>query len=346
MSLTETQLFARATEGLLAWLDGRKKCRKDLDPDLFDGQVYSIEEFYRRHSYFFDHPDEFFPGFADPGRAKLREVGDDDLENRFKGLARLYLFDSPQPTAEYPENNIVPFKWFKGSYKRGSTILLFAPGWGRQNQGFEERMCARLVDHGIDAGLLTKPFHQQRTPRGVRSGEYFISSNLFWTIANFRQFTAEIRLLVQYMRSHYDYVGLIGLSSGGFQAGLASDCDDVDFLFPIMTGCLVGSVTWHGRLTRQIRRALECRGITEEDLNRVWAITDQAVLGRHCRAKFRKQYISLHDRVVPTAYQLKLWEVYGKPDRSLLEASHYSFYFCRNRVIDDIAHYVQHCRGQ
>src|SRR5262249_21419028 len=154
--------------------------------------------------------------------------------SRLNGLARLYLFDSPILT-DYPENNHVPFKWFRGSQRQRSTILLFAPGWGRHSQNFEENMCARLVHHGIDAGLLTKPFHQQRTPAGARSGEYFISSNLFWTIANFRQFTAEIRLLVQYMRRRYDYVGLIGLSSGGFQAGLASDCEDVDFLFPVMT---------------------------------------------------------------------------------------------------------------
>jgi hypothetical protein len=224
-------------------------------------------------------------------------------------------------------------------------MLLFAPGWGRHDQGFEEDMCARLAHHGIDAGLLTKPFHQQRTPAGSRSGEYFISPNLFWTIANFRQFTAEILLLLRHMRNHYKYVGLIGLSSGGFQAGLASDCEEVDFLFPAMTGSVMGSLTWHGLLTREIRHALELRGVTEADLNKLWSITDQAVLGRHCRARFRKQYISVYDRVVPTEYQMKLWEAYGKPDRSLMQSSHCSFYFSRHEVIDDIAQYVRHCIG-
>jgi hypothetical protein len=47
--------------------------------------------------------------------------------------------------------------------------------------------------------------------------------------------------------------------------------------------------------------------------------------------------------VVPTEYQMKLWEIYGKPDRSLLETSHCSFYFSRGGVIDDIAKYVRHC---
>ena len=345
MSPTGIEIFARTTENLLALLDGRKKCRKQMDPDLFDGRAYSIDEFYREHSRYFDEPGEFFRGFAGPEAPNLRDVGNDSFPNRLRELARLYQFNSPLRT-EYPENNVVPFKWFRGSQQRRSTILLFAPGWGRRDQSFEEDMCAHLVHHGIDAGLLTKPFHQQRTPAGARSGEYFISANLFWTVANFRQFTAEIRLLLRYMRRHYNYVGLIGLSSGGFQAGLASNCEEVDFLFPVMTGCVVGSLTWHGLLTRQIRRTLERRGVTEADLNKVWSITDQAVLGRHCRAKFRKQYISLYDRVVPTEYQMRLWEVYGKPDRYLLKTSHLSFYFSRHAVIDDIAQYVRHCIGR
>lgn len=345
MRLTGTEAFARITESLLARLDGGRACRKHLEPDLFDGKAYSIGEFYEYSSPYFEEPRGFFRDFASPGSFVLRDCGDTTLPKRFRGLARLYTFDSPIAT-EYPVNNVVPFKWFKGlSKERSKTLLLFAPGWGRQDQGFEEGMCARLAGYGIDAGLLTKPFHQQRTPSGSSSGEYFISSNLFWTIANFRQFTAEIRLLVQHMRCHYDHVGLIGLSSGGFQAGLASDCEEIDFLFPVMTGCALGSITWHGVLTRDIRRALESRGITESDLNQVWSITDQAVLGRHCRARFRKQYISLYDRVVPTDYQLKLWEVYGKPDRFMLQSSHASFYFSRAEIVDDIARYVRHYIG-
>jgi hypothetical protein len=339
-----TELFARTMDNLLALANRGKQCRKQLDPDLFDGRAYSIEEFYQEHKPYFDQPADFFRDFASPDGFHLCEVGNGNLPNRLREVAKLCHFESPLHT-EYPENNLVPFKWFKAPQERSSTMLLFAPGWGRHEQGFEEDMCARLAHHGIDAGLLTKPFHQQRAPAGSRSGEYFISPNLFWTIANFRQFTAEILLLLRHMRNHYKYVGLIGLSSGGFQAGLASDCEEVDFLFPVMTGSVMGSLTWHGLLTREIRHALELRGVTEADLNKLWSITDQAVLGRHCRARFRKQYISVYDRVVPTEYQMKLWEAYGKPDRSMMQSSHCSFYFSRHAVIDDIAQYVRHCIG-
>src|SRR5215472_627560 len=125
MFLVGSKIFARITEELLVSLERRKQCRKQLDPDPFDGQVYSIDEFYRNSMQFFDRPGEFFRDFAGPEAPNLREADHNIAGSRLNGLARLYLFDSPILT-DYPENNHVPFKWFRGQRQR-STILLFAP---------------------------------------------------------------------------------------------------------------------------------------------------------------------------------------------------------------------------
>jgi Alpha/beta hydrolase domain containing 18 len=341
MGNTATKLFAFALERLYLFWKSAKGCHVHLSPDLFDGRAYTIEEFYAECSQYFDRPCEFFRDFQSPFPFELR----DRPTGRLKNLgARLMAFESPVPT-DWPENNLVPFKWFTAC-ERSKVILLFAPGWGRIDQGFEERLCARLRDQGIDTGLLTKPFHQARTPKDLYSGELFISSNILQTVANFRQFTAEIRLLIQHMRKHYDRVGLIGLSSGGFQTGLASNCEEIDFYFPIATGCQLGSITWHGLLTRFIRCELEQRGITEQRLNLAWSITDQKVLGKHCKARYRKQYVSLYDRVIPLEFQELLWDVYGKPDRMDLRASHISAYFLFSAVFDDISRFVRRCIGR
>src|SRR5581483_6273026 len=218
-----------------------RPCRLRLDPDPFDGRAYTVDEFYAACRPLFDRPADFYRDFSDGRPLELRPVP----HARGAPTWQTFVFDSPVVTA-WPCNNLVPFKWFRGGGARTRTMLLFAPGWGRRDQGFEERMCARLARHDIDAGLLTTPFHQRRAPPGARSGEYFISPNIFWTVANFRQAVAEIRLLVRFMRERYDRLGLIGLSSGGFQMGLASDCEPVDYLFTLLSGCQVGSVAWHG----------------------------------------------------------------------------------------------------
>ena len=140
-------------------------------------------------------------------------------------------------------------------------------------------MCRSWAARGIDAGLMTKPYHQARAPEGSFSGEYFISANLFWTIANFRQCVAEIRAVLRHMRPRYEAIGLFGMSSGGFQAGLAATCEPVDFHFPFITGCQLGSITWHGLITQYVRHDLERKGVTEDALNKVWSITDLEVAG-------------------------------------------------------------------
>src|SRR4029077_3717937 len=101
-----TELFARTMDNLLALANRGKQCRKQLDPDLFDGRAYSIEEFYQEHKPYFDQPAEFFRDFASPDGFHLREVGNGNLPNRLRGVAKLCHFESPIHT-EYPENNLV-----------------------------------------------------------------------------------------------------------------------------------------------------------------------------------------------------------------------------------------------
>ncbi len=320
----------------MALKDKPKTCRLKRRPDLFDGREWEIDEFYEHHKRFFDAPCEFFKDFGSPAGVNLRD-GRHPGERIRSGLRfREMIFDCPRTTG-FPENDIVPFKWFQDDGRRNRAILLFAPGWGRSDQDFEEGWSARLMRMGLDVGLLTVPYHQARAPQGTNSGEYWISSNLYWTIDNFRLFTSEIRLLVQYMRGHYDYVGLLGMSSGGFQTALAANCEEVDFFYPVITGGILGGITWHGRLTQVIRRELEGRGVTEADLTRAWSITDEVVLGRNCRAKYIKQYISLFDEVVPTRYQVAMWEALGKPDRMDIPSAHYSVIFFGNMLLKDIA---------
>lgn len=209
--------------------------------------------------------------------------------------------------------------------KRSGVLLLFSPGWARPNLRLEKEFCARLMNSGIDAGLLCVPYHQERAAGGSYSGEYFISPHVLLTVENFRQYVAEIRLLVQYMRRHYDYVGIIGMSSGGFQAGLAITVEEVDFYFPLITGASM----------------LIDKGFDENGLNKVWAVADLFHVGRHTKAAYIKQYISLYDEVVPTCYQYLLWEIYNRPEKMELECAHVSIAFFMNKVADDMVEFIK-----
>jgi len=196
------------------------------------------------------------------------------------------------------------------------------------------------MDRGIDVCLLTKPFHQSRTPKGFYSGELFISDNIFLSIMSFRQFVSEILFLIDYFKMKYKYVGLIGMSSGGLQTGIALNIAAVDFYFPIITGATLGSITWDGKLTKKVKKDISKKGFDEADLNKVWAILDQVYLGHHCKAKHIKQFISLYDQVIPLKYQQILWEIYDKPEKLEMQCAHSTSYFYFSKIIDEIVLFI------
>jgi len=108
---------------------------------------------------------------------------------------------------------------------------------------------------------------------------------------------------------------MIGMSSGGFQTGIALNIKEVDFYFPLITGAPLGSITWKGKLTKNLKKNINKKGLDESDLNKVWAILDQVHMGHHCKARHIKQFISLYDQVVPLKFQQILWEIYDKPEK-------------------------------
>lgn len=338
--LVKRRLFIAAFEQLYFRTHRKKICRKMLERDQFDGREYRIDEFVRHVNQYVERPHDFYTTSARPESVCLRHGIHPRHTLPASESTQMMLFDSPLPSGD-ATNDLVPFKLFRHQDGTSNAVVLFVPGWGRENQRVEDEMCLRLMSHGVDVGLMTTPYHLARTPPESYSGEYFISANIYWTIANFRQLVSEIRVLIQLMRQRYRYVGLLGMSSGGFQTGLAALCEEVDFLFPLITGCHLGSITWQGLITQYVKRDLERKGIDEAALNDVWGITDLRVVGAHTKAKKIKQYVALYDTVVPTRYQEELWAVYGKPERFDMRSGHYSSYFYLHSVMDDVAAVIQ-----
>jgi len=330
VTLDPRELFARGFERAIYLLTPKRTCRLTLDPDPFDGRTFTIDAFYDWVSQFFDRPADFFRDFLDGASLALRLA-----DGESGGARRAFTFDSPV-AGRFAENARVPLLWFRAP-RPARAVALLVPGWSRPDRRLEERWCRALAAAGIDVLLLTVPYHLERAPAGTWSGEYFISHNVFWTVANFRQLVAEIRALVRLVRADYDRVALIGVSSGGFQAGLATLGEDVDYLFPIMTGAELGAIMWESLLTHEVKAAMIGRGISRDALSRAWSITDMAVVGRHTRARRVRQYVTLYDAIMPLRYQERLWEVYGDPPRVDLPTSHYSVVFALPRVLRDIA---------
>jgi hypothetical protein len=311
----------------------KRTCSVQFNPDLFDNNPYSVDAFFNMTQPFFDKPELFYQTFNASCEKDIIKLKDN--------ITHEDLFSFPSPvTTEWKENNTAFFHLFSNN-KSADTLLLFVPGWARKNLIAESKLCQQLLKNGIDSCLLVKPFHQQRTPAGMYSGELFISANIYLTIMNFRQLVAEIRFLLTHFRKQYKYVGLIGMSSGGFQAGLAADVEPVDFYFPLITGARLGSLAWHSIFTKFVRKDLIKKEIDERQLNKAWAIADQLYLGHNCKAAYIKQFISLYDEAVSTQHQYLLNDIYKNPETVEMKCAHSSVIFYFDTIVNEITKAVK-----
>jgi hypothetical protein len=321
------KFFSQLVDNLYRKVTQKKSCSLLFEKEEFDGIEYSNESFHEFSKQYFNRPENFYRKSELPDY--LFDIKKLNETIKYKSFS----FTSPFAT-QFEENRNCFYKMFSTS--SASTLLIFSPGWARPNLKMEQNFCTKISKAGIDCILPTKPFHQERTPNGFYSGELFISANQLFTVTNFRQYVSELRQIVSYYRGRYKKIGIVGMSSGGFQAGLLTTVEDVDFYFPFITGAELGSITWNGSLTRFVKKDLIKKNVTETQLNSIWAIADQKYLGHNCKAKYIKQYISKYDGVVPTKYQLILNNIYKKPPIFYINSAHTSVYFSLDSIIADM----------
>ncbi|MEI7474784.1 MAG: alpha/beta hydrolase family protein [bacterium] len=319
--------FSQLIDNLYQEVSHKKTCSLLFEKEEFDGKVYSNESFYEYTKQYFNSPQKFYLKSENPDYIfSLKKVSDTNQFSQFS-------FDSPYST-RFEENKKSYFKLFNAS--NSDVLLIFSPGWARPNLNVEIDFCVKMMNSGINCLLPTIPFHQERTPKGFYSGELFISANQLFTVANFRQYVAELRNIVSYYRDKYDKIGFVGMSSGGFQAGLLTTVEEVDFYFPFITGAELSTITWNGTLTKYVKKDLINKNITEKELGIIWAIADQKYLGQNCKARYIKQYISKYDEVVPTPNQFALNNIYNNPPTFLINSAHTSVFFSLNKIIKDM----------
>src|SRR4051812_48081775 len=259
------KFFSQLADNLYQKCTSKITCSLLYEKEELDGIEYTNTGFYEYTEQFFNNPEEFYL----VSESTNYTFHPEKLHNTNK--YSLYSFPSPFSTS-FQENKSCYFKLFTSP--GSTTLLIFSPGWARQNLDIEIELCSKIVKTGIDCLLPTKPFHQERTPKGFYSGELFISANQLFTVANFRQYVSELQNIVRYYRDKYNKIGLAGMSSGGLQAGLLTTVEEVDFYFPFMTGAELGGIAWNGAFTKFVKSDLIKKSVTEEALNKVWAIAD------------------------------------------------------------------------
>jgi dienelactone hydrolase len=232
-----------------------------------------------------------------------------------------FRFESPCP-GPFAENNTVHGRFHRcaGRWQERPTVLLLH-GWNDAiNHYFRfPIMAGQFNRHGLNAATLEAPFHFQRRPRQLGAWSNFLCPDILRTVQAARQAVAETRAFSQWLRQQgCPAVGLMGVSLGGWLAGLAL-CHDARFSCAVLLvpAASLDRLVATAPFCRGIRRVLEGQSIQAGKLN----LTE-------CRPAIPKENILLieavHDMFVPVEATEQLWRAWDQPEIWRLRHGHIS----------------------
>jgi pimeloyl-ACP methyl ester carboxylesterase len=243
-------------------------------------------------------------------------------------------FHSEKPSGA-PENDHFPVEHYvpEGT-ARGAIVVL--PIWKGTHPIAERIVAGHLARRGYQAAILPLAWQFRRSPRGVRSGHWTVSSDLDRTKAALEQSGADVRTVLTWLRARDDVkagrVGVLGISLGAHVAAVVYRRDPrIRAGVLVMAGADPAGIVWsESRETRRMKRELLARGVTLATLREYFAPMDPAApLDAPERPAYSRHRGILmvngtEDRVIPPESGRELHESLGRPEIAWIEANHYS----------------------
>jgi len=220
---------------------------------------------------------------------------------------------------------------------RGTVLLV--PPWKIGSPGLLSGYTRLCCESRLDVWLVCPPHHLHRTSPGARSGEHFVSLDLFRLSRAFEQFVLELRVCIA-LAARRGPVGLVGLSLGGLAGALAATAPEaLDF------AALVAPANLHlalectaiGRRYRRLALRASPDWPTGEELAAALAPFDPS--SRPLTARELFVAAGLHDVIAPPQGTLELSRSWGVAPH-LYSRGHLSLLFLCRALRQDLADFI------
>ena len=308
------------------WWKPPKRSPEPQKPTINNFEQYTEKKYLVNADLFYEKPDGI-PAFS----------------SRFVSATKDYKLYKLECKTCYPsgyeQNNKMYLEYFEADASQKTVII--SHGWAVKKKELERTLCEKLARIGISSVLVTLPYHMERSPEGTWSGEYFLSGNINRTIEAVKQTVMEIRYIVNFLKKRSNLVGIYGISLGGVLAHVAMSAEDrFGFGISALAGGNPAGVVLDGLMTRHIRRDIEIAGFSRQELGEIWQIINPGILP--CKVARDKLLMinGKYDQIIPTVYTQQLWEHLDRPEIKWYPCAHYSLYFFRELVFNDICVYI------
>ncbi|CAN5377439.1 hypothetical protein BH11ARM2_BH11ARM2_02930 [soil metagenome] len=252
-------------------------------------------------------------------------------------------FPSPVPSG-IPNNDIVPFRLFMPQGTGPFPFVLVTHYLGATDLRAEVSLATELAKQGIAAGVLTLPYHLQRTPPGARSGELAIRPDPAALRITMFQAVEDARRAIDVAQQRPEIgqggVGAFGTSLGAIVTALLYGVEPrVEKAAFLLGGVDIAKIIWTSSRVVPVRDVLRRKGYTEarlrEELKPIEALTYLP------REKPGDAFViqGRFDTVVPRASSNALIAAIPGTKVLELETGHYGGIFVQHRLLHEVSRF-------
>jgi hypothetical protein len=237
----------------------------------------------------------------------------------------LVTFPSPVKTP-HENNNTVHCEYFRPAAegKYPAVVVLHILGGDFE---LSRLFCKQMVLNDVAALFVKLPYYGPRKQPGVDIE--MVSGDPEQTVKGFTQGVLDIRRAAAWLGSREevdeDQLGIMGISLGGITGSLALTAEPrFKKGFLMLAGGDVGRIGWESPLVSEMREKWVAAGRTREELVDLLKPVDPVTYGKNVHDRKIWMLNATHDEIIPRACTDSLWEAFGKPEITWVDAGHYS----------------------
>ncbi len=232
-----------------------------------------------------------------------------------------------------------------------SPVVVLLHYWGASDTSLERTIARRLAEAGVATVIMPLPYHLDRTPPGMVSGQKAIEPDMQKLQATMTQSVLDVRRTVDWIESRSEFdknkIGIAGTSLGALVSALSFA---VDQRFAascyLLGGADIAHILWHSSRVVSQREELRRQGYTEGKVRVELAGIEP--LNFLSKADTRPSYViaAKFDTVVPPADAEKLIGALGNAQSTWLDTGHYGGALVQNKLVRAVSgFFTQTFRG-
>jgi dienelactone hydrolase len=217
-------------------------------------------------------------------------------------------------------------------------VVVLLHYWGARDVSLERTIARRLAGSGIASVIVPLPYHLDRTPPGMFSGEMAIEPDMVKLQNTMWQGVQDVRRAVDWIESRTEFdktkIGIAGTSLGALVSALAFA---VEPRFAascyLLGGADIAHILWHSSRVVSQREELRRQGYTEGRVRQELAGIEP--LNYLVKTDMRPAYViaAKFDTVVPPSDAEKLIGALGNVQSTWLDTGHYGGALVQNKLV-------------